>query len=360
MSTTMKTGLVLSGGGAVGAYQAGVVKALAECGVQISMVSGASIGALNGAILAASPSMSEAAGRLEALWNHLGNNQILSVDRGVYFLLLKKLASAMKIGLEIVMNMKSCPAPGRTGTLFTKFLEQVVKINGFENLIARPLLSDEPLMMLMEHYLDSETLANGLPLYVSLYPSEGSVKDIIDCICAESGIGDTNNSVFKHVQSLPREHQKDALLASAALPLLYGPREIQGQMYCDGGIGGWRNMQGNTPVTPLVEAGCNMVIVTHLSDGSLWDRRAFPETTIIEIRPQRNLNSHLLNLNFSAECINSWSLQGYEDTMFTMAHILDPLVSRQNLKASDVVVQESLGVSAHVDSILKNAISRLK
>ncbi|MBJ7941029.1 hypothetical protein IN990_07450 [Escherichia coli] len=32
MSTEMKTGLVLSGGGAVGAYQAGVVKALAECG----------------------------------------------------------------------------------------------------------------------------------------------------------------------------------------------------------------------------------------------------------------------------------------------------------------------------------------
>ncbi|MDA4248963.1 hypothetical protein NY761_20925, partial [Escherichia coli] len=28
MSTEMKTGLVLSGGGAVGAYQAGVVKAL--------------------------------------------------------------------------------------------------------------------------------------------------------------------------------------------------------------------------------------------------------------------------------------------------------------------------------------------
>ena len=63
MSTEMKTGLVLSGGGAVGAYQAGVVKALAECGTQISMVSGASIGAFNGAIIAASPDLSEAAVR---------------------------------------------------------------------------------------------------------------------------------------------------------------------------------------------------------------------------------------------------------------------------------------------------------
>ncbi len=91
MSTEMKTGLVLSGGGAVGAYQAGVVKALAECGTQISMVSGASIGAFNGAIIAASPDLSEAAVRPEALWDHLGNNQVLSVNRLVYFSLLKKI-----------------------------------------------------------------------------------------------------------------------------------------------------------------------------------------------------------------------------------------------------------------------------
>lgn len=97
MSTEMKTGLVLSGGGAVGAYQAGVVKALAECGTQISMVSGASIGAFNGAIIAASPDLSEAAARLEALWKHLGNNQVLSVNRSVYFSLLKKMVQAMNL-----------------------------------------------------------------------------------------------------------------------------------------------------------------------------------------------------------------------------------------------------------------------
>ncbi len=109
MSTEMKTGLVLSGGGAVGAYQAGVVKALAECGAQISMVSGASIGALNGAIIAASPDLSEAAARLEALWEHLGNNQVLSVNRSVYFSLLKKLFQAMNL----------CQIPGRAGVLLT-------------------------------------------------------------------------------------------------------------------------------------------------------------------------------------------------------------------------------------------------
>ncbi|HAO2784741.1 patatin-like phospholipase family protein [Escherichia coli] len=279
MSTEMKTGLVLSGGGAVGAYQAGVVKALAECGTQISMVSGASIGAFNGAIIAASPDLSEAAVRLEALWDHLGNNQVLSVNRLVYFSLLKKLFQAMNL----------CQIPGRAGALLTTLLRHISTINGFDNLMAQPLLSDEPLTALMDHYLDTDALADGLPLYVSLYPTEGGMQDIIDCIRAELGVGTTKNAVFQHIQSLPRGQQKEALLASAALPLLFRPREVQGTMFGDGGMGGWRNMQGNTPVTPLVDAGCNMVIVTHLSDGSLWDRQAFPDTTILEIRPRKRL-----------------------------------------------------------------------
>ncbi len=173
MSTEMKTGLVLSGGGAVGAYQAGVVKALAECGTQISMVSGASIGAFNGAIIAASPDLSEAAVRLEALWDHLGNNQVLSVNRLVYFSLLKKLFQAMNL----------CQIPGRAGALLTTLLRHISILNGFDNLMAQPLLSDEPLTALLDHYLDTDALADGLPLYVSLYPTEGGMQDIISRAC---------------------------------------------------------------------------------------------------------------------------------------------------------------------------------
>ena len=52
MSKQAKVGLVLSGGGAKGAYQVGVCKALAELGTQVDMIAGASIGALNGGVLA--------------------------------------------------------------------------------------------------------------------------------------------------------------------------------------------------------------------------------------------------------------------------------------------------------------------
>lgn len=210
MSTEMKTGLVLSGGGAVGAYQAGVVKALAECGTQISMVSGASIGAFNGAIIAASTDLSEAAVRLEALWDHLGNNQVLSVNRLVYFSLLKKLFQAMNL----------CQIPGRAGALLTTLLRHISTINGFDNLMAQPLLSDEPLTALMDHYLDTDALADGLPLYVSLYPTEGGMQDIIDCIRAELGVGTTKNAVFQHIQSLPVNSLTGNLIMKLPVKLL--------------------------------------------------------------------------------------------------------------------------------------------
>ena len=72
----MKIGLVLSGGGAKGAYQAGVVKALSELDTQVDMVAGASIGALNAAILASSSSLKEGAEKMEELWMTLSDFKV--------------------------------------------------------------------------------------------------------------------------------------------------------------------------------------------------------------------------------------------------------------------------------------------
>ena len=47
-----RVALVLQGGGALGAYQAGVYQALHECGIEPDWVSGVSIGAINAAIIA--------------------------------------------------------------------------------------------------------------------------------------------------------------------------------------------------------------------------------------------------------------------------------------------------------------------
>lgn len=52
MGIEEKTGLVLGGGGSRGAYELGVWKALRELGIEIQVVVGTSIGAINGALVA--------------------------------------------------------------------------------------------------------------------------------------------------------------------------------------------------------------------------------------------------------------------------------------------------------------------
>jgi hypothetical protein len=61
------TAIVLGGGGVLGAVQVGMLRALIEAGVRPSLVVGTSVGALNGAVLAALP-LAEVTDRLDALW----------------------------------------------------------------------------------------------------------------------------------------------------------------------------------------------------------------------------------------------------------------------------------------------------
>src|SRR6476619_2401938 len=59
--------LVLQGGGALGAYQAGVYEGLHEAGIRPNWLAGISIGALNAAVIAGSPE-AERVERLRAFW----------------------------------------------------------------------------------------------------------------------------------------------------------------------------------------------------------------------------------------------------------------------------------------------------
>jgi len=67
---TYETAFVLGGGGVLGACEVGMLKALLERGVRPDVVLGTSIGALNGAFIAADPTP-ETAVRLEQLWRDL-------------------------------------------------------------------------------------------------------------------------------------------------------------------------------------------------------------------------------------------------------------------------------------------------
>jgi NTE family protein len=62
-----RVALVLQGGGALGAYQAGVYEALAEAEVDPDWIAGISIGAINSAIIAGNPPK-ERVDRLREFW----------------------------------------------------------------------------------------------------------------------------------------------------------------------------------------------------------------------------------------------------------------------------------------------------
>ena len=62
-----RTALVLQGGGALGAYQAGVIEGLREINLQPNWVAGISIGALNCAIIAGNPAETRVE-QLRAFW----------------------------------------------------------------------------------------------------------------------------------------------------------------------------------------------------------------------------------------------------------------------------------------------------
>jgi NTE family protein len=62
--------LVLQGGGALGAYQAGVYQALHEAGVEPDWVIGTSIGAINAALIAGND-VSQRLARVKEFWRRM-------------------------------------------------------------------------------------------------------------------------------------------------------------------------------------------------------------------------------------------------------------------------------------------------
>ena len=273
-------GLVLSGGGAKGAYQVGVVKCLAKHGVRLSAIAGTSVGALNGAVIAAAPDLDSAADRLEEIW--------------------RKRLSTIPGPLEVLRELSS----------------------------------------LYEEYMApyEASLEAGLPLYVGVFRSRGKLVDLPWAVAGLIGLSDTPEADFIQVQTLPRREYKQALLASAAYPLLCETRSVEGKPYQDGGLGGMSNKQGHTPITPLVRgAGCRAVIVIHNADGSPWDRHAFPDVVVLEVRPGspiRRRGGLFDTFDFNAENIDAWIEQGYQDTERCLATAAHTLILREEGRAA--------------------------
>src|SRR5512145_3336756 len=84
-----KTAFVFAGGGSFGAVQVGMLRALAAHGVAADMVVGSSVGAMNGAYFAGTPT-AEGVARLEAIWRSLRRRDIFPVTPRALFGLIRQ------------------------------------------------------------------------------------------------------------------------------------------------------------------------------------------------------------------------------------------------------------------------------
>ncbi|MEO0933315.1 MAG: patatin-like phospholipase family protein, partial [Cyanobacteria bacterium J06641_2] len=189
-----------------------------------------------------------------------------------------------------------------------------------------------------------DTMQKNIELWVTVFPSlkiPGLGYDLlIDLIRAKTG----SSACWLCLQDcLDDETIYNLLLASAALPLAFPSRKINGVNYIDGGLA------DNVPLTALAKRGCKNVIIIHLQNGSVWNRDDFSEQTIIEIRPELNINKSeapvigLVDswLDFSSKRIRELKQQGYEDAKRCLNPIVDSLVAVRECRQSQISLIDS-------------------
>ena len=241
-------GLVLSGGGAKGAYQAGAWKAMAELGLaeRVRAISGTSIGAINAAAFA---TLRDPAA-VEKFWME-GVGKAADVRRPTQDL-LEAAAAGFAEG-------KMFPLPG------------ALDRSGLEGMLRRLL---------------PETWPEGGPaVWATALECRGDVFRVAE---RESYA----LRRFRVDAEPDPERRIRILLASAAIPWGFDPVEIDGATYVDGG---WEAMGGdNTPIDPVLRhPGLRTVVVVRLdSEEAEPDARRLPRTLrrrIVEIRPSETL-----------------------------------------------------------------------
>ena len=233
-------GIVLEGGGARGAYQIGVWKALREAGMKIKGVAGTSVGALNGALICM-----DDLGKAEEIWGNMTYSTVFNVDDSM-------IGKLKKFG---VRSMKVTDAAAE-----------------FRRLFSDKGLDIAPLKKLLEETADEERIRR-------------SPRDF--CVASFS-VTDRKEEDFD-VKAAPPGTMKNILMASAYFPG-FKQEKLGGKTYLDGGS------VNNVPVDLLTDRGYKDIIVIRLY-GIGVDRRRFmdiPEdVTVHEIAPRRNLGGIL-------------------------------------------------------------------
>jgi NTE family protein len=225
--------LVLSGGGARGAYQVGVLKAIGALAKQeelsnpFPILCGVSAGAINASFLASrSHQFSQGTEELVDLWSSLTSDQVYRTD----------VASLSKTGLQWMAKLSF---GGHT-----------------RNDAGRALLDTEPLLQLLRNNIDTEQIKANLlnkslsALAISALDYHSS-QTITFVQSLEQRADWYKNRRRSESSVITPEH----VLASSSIPLLFPATPIGPRYYGDGCI---RNV---SPLSPALHLGATQALV---------------------------------------------------------------------------------------------------
>ena len=196
-----KTALVLMPGGAKGAYQAGALLRLAESGMTFDCVIGSSIGALNGAYYVQGDGSRRHAEYLCDLWQDLPMR--IATVLGVTTI-ERLLDLLQKDGLSLSSLIKDLLSGRQT------------------------LLGSRPLATLLDSIIDyHQVVSSRRQLYIGVMEEWGPLFDTV--------FAPLRHARFLSASSLRPQELKKALIASAAIPILFSAQRVKGIRCRDAG-----------------------------------------------------------------------------------------------------------------------------
>ena len=235
--------LVLQGGGALGAYQAGVYEALSEADIHPNWIAGISIGAINAAIIAGNPPASRV-DRLREFWM-----QVTSNSRWPWFDFGPSNADLMRN----FMNMASANLAltrGADGFFTARPFSPWLQPAGTTE--ATSFFDTGSLKRTLERLVDFDRL------------NAGHLRFSVGAVNVRSGN-------FVYFDSNTHVIRPEHVMASGALPPGFPAVEIEGEHYWDGGL------VSNTPLQWVVENEVRRDTLAFQVD--LWNTRGeFPRT----------------------------------------------------------------------------------
>lgn len=255
----MKYGLVLSGGGSKGAYESGCMKALQELGYHFDIVTGTSIGALNGLLIA-----QEDYQKLYELWDTLSLEKVL------------KHPIQFDFSIENLMNNSSNIGP---------FLKSYLDKKGADI---------EPLIQLIKGLYNGKKTKNS-PIKYGLctvaFPSMKPLEITID--------------------EMNEENIVEYAIASASCFPAFPIHYINKQGYIDGGY------YDNLPVSLALKMGAQKIIAIELNQEPTH-QYLLHRQNITFIRPSKHLGGFL---DFNRELLDQRVRLGYLDTLKTFKQL---------------------------------------